>query len=75
MKKRKPPELKSLRFVQLTLDLPQFKIKPDSRVLVLAGPFAGKTGRVRMTWLGHYIQFPGRLSKTIDRHLLVEIAK
>lgn len=70
MKKRKPPNLKSLTSVQLTLDLPQFNIKPRSRVLVID---TGKTGRVSHILFGHCISFPGGKLKTIDRHLLVEI--
>lgn len=71
-RKHKPPELKSLRSVQLTFDLPQTKIKPGARVLVIAGPLADKTGRVFMNWSGHYVRFPGQ-AKTVERHLLVEI--
>ena len=37
------PELGKLQAVQLTLDLPQTRIKPGSRILCLG---SGKTGRV-----------------------------
>ncbi len=69
-KKHKPPVLKELRSVQLTLDLPQTRIKPGARVLCLE---TGKTGRVKNLWFGHRISFPGGKLKTIPRHLLVEI--
>lgn len=70
MKRRKIPQLKELRSIQLTLDLPQFRINPGSRVLVLN---LNKTGRVNHTCFGHCISFPGGKLKTIPRHLLVEI--
>ncbi len=69
-RKRKLPQLKELRSVQLTLDLPQTQIKPGTRVLCLK---TGKTGRVKNLWFGHRISFPGGKLKTIPRHLLVEI--
>lgn len=69
MSKRKPPQLKELRAVQLTLDLPQTRIKPGSRVLCLE---SGKTGRVSCWYTDHIISFPGKI-KSVPRHLLVEI--
>jgi len=72
MRRRKQnlPELTELRAVQLTLDLPQFRIKPGSRILDIG---SGKTGRVNC-WLGdHIISFPGGKIKSVPRHLLVEI--
>jgi hypothetical protein len=65
-----PPELGELRAVQLTLDLPQTRIKPGSRILDLS---TGKTGRVSMWYIDHIISFPGGKIKSIPRHLLVEI--
>ena len=65
-----PPELGELRTVQLTLDLPQTRIKPGSRILCLE---TGKTGRVSMWYRDHIISFPGGKIKSIARHLLVEI--
>jgi len=67
---KKLPELKELKSVQLTLDLPQFKIKPGRRVLVLD---LDKTGRVSHVCFDHCISFPGGKLKSIPRHLLVEI--
>jgi hypothetical protein len=69
-KRSKPPNLKELLVVQLTLDLPQFLIKPGSRVVILD---SNKTGRVSHICHGHAISFPGGGIKTISRHLLVEI--
>jgi len=69
MSKRKLPQLSKLRAVQLTLDLPQTRIKPGSRVLCLD---SGKTGRVSMWYRDHIISFPGMI-KSVPRHLLVEI--
>ena len=68
--RRKPPELGELRSVQLTLDLPQFRIKPGSRILDLQ---TGKTGRVNCWHINHIISFPGGKIQSIPRHLLVEI--
>ena len=65
-----PPELGELRAVQLTLDFPQTRIKPGSRVLDLS---TGKTGRVSMWYIDHIISFPGGRIRSIPRHLLVEI--
>lgn len=65
-----PPELESLRFVQLTLDLPQTRIKSGARILCL---HTGKTGRVAMWYRDHIISFPGGKIQSIPRHLLVEI--
>ena len=73
MKKRRkvpPPKLGELQAVQLSLDLPQTRIKPGSRILDLQ---TGKTGRVSMWYLDHIISFPGGKIKSISRHLLVEI--
>ena len=73
MRKRRkilPPKLGELRIVQLTLDLPQTRIKPGSRILCLE---TGKTGRVSMWYLDHIISFPGGKIKSVPRHLLVEI--
>jgi len=72
MSRRKalPPELGELRAVQLTLDLPQTRIKPGSRILDLS---TGKTGRVSMWYIDHIISFPGGKIKSVPRHLLVEI--
>lgn len=72
MKRRKssPPELAGLRSVQLVLDLPQTRIKPGSRVLILD---TNKTGRVSHICFGHCVCFPGGKRLTIARHLLVEI--
>lgn len=72
MRRRKlsPPQLKELRAVQLTLDLPQTRIKPGARILCLD---TGKTGRVRFWFYDHVIGFPGGKLKSIPRHLLVEI--
>lgn len=64
------PELGKLRSVQLTLDLPQTRIKPGSRILCLD---TGKTGRVSMWYIDHIISFPGGKIKSVPRHLLVEI--
>jgi hypothetical protein len=69
-RKQKPPQLVELQAVQLTLDLPQFRIKPGSRVLCLE---SGKTGRVSMWCYDHIISFPGGKLKSVPRHLLVEI--
>lgn len=69
-KKCKPPLLKELRSVQLTLDLPQTRIKPGARVLCLS---TEKTGRINHWYLDHVVSFPGGKLKSIDRHLLVEI--
>jgi cyclopropane fatty-acyl-phospholipid synthase-like methyltransferase len=69
-KPRLPPQLKSLQVVQLTLDLPQFRIKPGSRILDVG---SGKTGRVSCWYIDHIISFPGERIKSIPRHLLVEI--
>ncbi|WP_333033299.1 hypothetical protein [Microcoleus sp. SVA1_A4] len=72
MRRRKlpPPRLNELGAVQLTLDLPQTRIKPGSRILCLD---SGKTGRVRCWHINHIISFPGGKIKGIERHLLVEI--
>lgn len=74
MKRRRrresPPLLKELRSVQLTLDLPQTRIKPGSRILCLD---TGKTGRVSCWHISHIISFPGGKIKSVPRHLLVEI--
>lgn len=73
MKRRRktpPPELGELRSVQLTLDLPQTRIKPGSRILCLE---TGKTGRVLMWYIDHIISFPGGKIKSVPRHLLVKI--
>ena len=60
--------------MQLALDLPQTKIKPGARVLVLESDSLGKkTGRVSMWYRDHIISFPGGRIKSIPRHLLVEI--
>lgn len=69
-KKYKPPLLKELRSIQLTLDLPQTRIKPGTRVLCLS---TGKTGRINHWCFDHVVSFPGGRLKIIDRHLLVEI--
>jgi hypothetical protein len=69
-RKQKLPQLKEMRAVQLTLDLPQFRIEPGSRILCLD---SGKTGRVSMWYLDHIISFPGGRIKSIPRHLLVQI--
>jgi hypothetical protein len=69
-RQRKTPKLGELRSVQLTLDLPQTRIKPGSRVLDLR---TGKTGRVSCWYLDHIISFPGGQIKSVPRHLLVEI--
>lgn len=69
-RKKLPPELGELQAVQLTLDLPQTRIKPGSRILCLD---SGKTGRVSMWYIDHLISFPGGRIKSIPRHLLVEI--
>lgn len=70
MSRRKAlPQLSELRAVQLTLDLPQTRIKPGSRVLDLS---TGKTGRVSMWYIDHIISFPGKI-KSVPRHLLTEI--
>lgn len=69
-RKQPLPELGELRAVQLTLDLPQTRIKPGSRVLCLS---SGKTGRVSMWYIDHIISFPGGKIQSIPRHLLVEI--
>jgi len=68
--KQKPPPLAELQAVQLTLDLPQFRIKPGSRILCLD---TGKTGRVNCWHINHIISFPGGKIKSVPRHLLVEI--
>jgi len=72
MRSRKPhiPELKDLRAIQLTLDLPQTRIRPGSRILDLN---TGKTGRVLMWHIDHLCRFPGGKLKSVPRHLLVEI--
>jgi hypothetical protein len=72
MRSRKPhiPELKDLGQIQLTLDLPQTRIKPGSRILDLN---TGKTGRVLMWHIDHLCRFPGGKLKSVPRHLLVEI--
>lgn len=72
MSRRKlpPPKLNELRAIQLTLDLPQTRIKPGARILDLS---TGRTGRVSMWYLDHIISFPGGKVKGIERHLLVEI--
>lgn len=62
--------LSELRAVQLTLDLPQFRIQSGSRVLDLQ---TGKTGRVSCWYLNHIVSFPGGRVRGIPRHLLVEI--
>ena len=64
------PELGKLQAIQLTLDLPQTRIKPGSRILCLD---TGKTGRVSMWYIDHIISFPGGKIKSVPRHLLVEI--
>lgn len=69
-KKHKPPILKELWSVQLTLDLPQTRIKPGARILCL---HTGKTGRVGSWFHDHIIRFPGGKIQSIPRHLLVEI--
>lgn len=69
-RRKLPPELGELRAVQLTLDLPQTRIKPGSRILDLS---TGKTGRVSMWYIDHIISFPGGKLKSIPRHLLTEI--
>jgi hypothetical protein len=69
-RKHKPPQLSELRAVQLTLDLPQFRIKPGSRILDLQ---SGKTGRVSCWYHNHIISFPGGKIHSVARHLLVEI--
>jgi hypothetical protein len=68
--RKTPPELGELQAVQLTLDLPQTRIKPGSRILCLD---TGKTGRVSMWYIDHIISFPGGKIKSVPRHLLVEI--
>ena len=65
-----PPELSEIRAVQLTLDLPQTRIKPGSRVFCLS---TGKTGRVSCWYIDHIISFAGGKIKSVPRHLLVEI--
>jgi hypothetical protein len=69
-RKQSLPELSNLKAVQLTLDLPQFRIRPGSRVLSLE---SGKTGRVSCWHLDHIISFPGGQIKSVPRHLLVQI--
>lgn len=71
-RRRKTPPLKlsELRVVQLTLDLPQTRIKPGSRILDLQ---TGKTGRVSCWYIDHIISFPGGQIKSLPRHLLVQI--
>lgn len=69
-RKPKPPQLNELRVIQLILDLPQFRIKPGSRILCLE---TGKTGRVSMWCHDHIISFPGGKIRSVPRHLLVEI--
>lgn len=69
-RKSQPPQLKELRAVQLTLDLPQFRINPGARILDLS---TGKTGRVSMWYIDHIISFPGGKIHSVPRHLLVEI--
>lgn len=69
-RKMPPPKLGELRAIQLTLDLPQTRIKPGSRVLDLG---TGKTGRVSMWYLDHIISFPGGKIKSVPRCQLVEI--
>jgi hypothetical protein len=71
--KTQPPPFKTLQSVQLVLDLPQTRIKPGARVLILAGSLAGKTGRVSLWYRDHIISFPGGKIKSVPRHLLVEI--
>jgi len=68
--KHKLPQLSELRAIQLSLDLPQTRIKPGSRVLCLD---SGKTGRVLMWHIDHLCRFPGGKLKSVPRHLLVEI--
>ena len=69
-RKRKLPQLKELRSVQLVLDLPQFPIRSGTRVLDIS---TGKTGRYDCVFCNrHYINFPGK-KKAVPRHLLVEI--
>ncbi len=72
MRRRKlpPPQLKELRAVQLTLDLPQTRIKPGTRILCLD---TGKTGRINHWHIDHVVSFPGGKLKSIPRHLLAEI--
>jgi len=65
-----PPKLGELQAIQLTLDLPQTRIRPGSRILCLD---SGKTGRVSCWCFDHIISFPGGKIKSIPRHLLVEI--
>jgi cyclopropane fatty-acyl-phospholipid synthase-like methyltransferase len=69
-RKQKPSQLNELRAVQLTLDLPQFRIRPGSRILDIG---SGKTGRVACWHIDHIISFPGGKIKSVPRHLLVEI--
>jgi len=69
-RQRKLPQLSELRVVQLSLDLPQTRIKPGSRILDLN---TGKTGRVLMWHIDHLCRFPGGKLKSVPRHLLVEI--
>lgn len=65
---KKPPLLKELKAVQLALPIPQMNIRGGKRVLVLSGELEGKTGRVVFIDRGnHYIQFQGRLAKSICR--------
>lgn len=68
--KHRPPQLSELQVVQLTLDLPQTRIKPGSRILCLD---SGKTGRVSCWYNDHIISFPGGKIQSVPRHLLVEI--
>ena len=72
MRKRRKtlPELGKLQAIQLTLDLPQTRIKPGSRILNLQ---TGKTGRVSCWYIDHIISFPGGKIRSVPRHLLVEI--
>ena len=73
MKKRRkvpPPKLGELRAIQLTLDLPQTRIKPGSRILNLQ---TDKTGRVSCWYIDQIISLPGGKIKAVPRHLLVEI--
>jgi hypothetical protein len=65
-----PPKLGELQAIQLTLDLPQTRIRPGSRILDLN---TGKTGRVLMWHIDHLCRFPGGKLKSVPRHLLVEI--
>lgn len=65
-----PPKLGELQAIQLTLDLPQTRIKPGSRILNIE---SGRTGRVSMWYRDHIISFPGGKIKSVPRHLLVEI--